>query len=145
MSIPDFRNWYNWNMIGTRSSRSSRQVHWLTYLHVVSLSCARIWTIGPGQLWHLYKESLEFCQCHAAVWLVESKIKFFKMIGWWILTPPLLYLRWYNEYDLHFHLHSRKVNINMACNICGKDFARKDVLSHHLKRKRKYPCDRSKS
>ena len=31
----------------------------------------------------------------------------------------------------------------VECHICGEDFARKDVLSRHLKRK--YPCDGSRS
>ena len=30
----------------------------------------------------------------------------------------------------------------VQCNICGEDFARKDILSRHLKRK--YPCGGSK-
>ena len=42
-----------------------------------------------------------------------------------------------------FNLHSRqsrhRVNIKMVeCCICGEDFARKDILARHLKRK--YPC-----
>ena len=47
-------------------------------------------------------------------------------------------------FNLHSHLSRQRVNIKMVeCHICGEDFARKDVLSRHLKRK--YPCDGSKS
>ena len=54
----------------------------------------------------------------------------------------------YNWKMMAFNLHSRqsrqRVNIKMVeCCICGEDFARKDILSRHLKRK--YPCDGSKS
>ena len=47
-------------------------------------------------------------------------------------------------FNLHSHQSRQRVNIKMVeCHICGEDFARKDVLSRHLKRK--YPCDGSKS
>ena len=54
----------------------------------------------------------------------------------------------YNWKVMAFNLHScqsrQRVNIKMVeCHICGEDFARKDILSRHLKRK--YPCDGSKS
>ena len=54
----------------------------------------------------------------------------------------------YNWKVMAFNLHScqsrQRVNIKMVeCCICGEDFARKDILSRHLKRK--YPCDGSKS
>ena len=42
-------------------------------------------------------------------------------------------------FNLHSHQSPQRVNIKMVeCHICGEDFARKDVLSRHLKRK--YPC-----
>ena len=47
-------------------------------------------------------------------------------------------------FNLHSHQSPQRVNIKMVeCHICGEDFARKDILARHLKRK--YPCDGSRS